>query len=112
LSDWPSGRHPAPVRQKNQKKISRTGQLTCVQNVIAGRGWRLDVMDLAKAVADGRANGPGVRVRMLTFLPHDELEGYRPLDGDQGLFVTSNQKNNVIVGDIKSITHRESRPER
>jgi hypothetical protein len=88
------------------------GQLTCVQNVIAGRGWRLDVMDLAKAVADGRANGPGVRVRMLTFLPHDELEGYRPLDGDQGLFVTSNQKDNVTVGDIKSITPRESRPER
>ena len=30
------------------------GQLTCVQNVIAGRGWQLDVLDLGKAVADGR----------------------------------------------------------
>jgi hypothetical protein len=52
------------------------GELTCVQNVIAGRGWRLDVLDLGRAAADGRAWGPGVRVRTLTFGPHDELEGY------------------------------------
>jgi hypothetical protein len=88
------------------------GQLTCVQNVIAGRGWRLDVLDLAKAVADGRAGGPGVRVRMLTFPPHDELEGYRPLDGGRGLFVTSSGKDNVVVGTVKSVPSRESRPER
>ncbi len=88
------------------------GQLTCVQNVIAGRGWRLDVLDLAKAVADGRASGPKVRVRMLTFMPHDELEGYRPLDKDRGLFVTSSPKNNVIVGDVKTVASQESRPER
>ncbi len=87
-----------------------TGQLTCVQNVIAGRGWRLDVLDLARAVADGRAAGPGVRVRMLTFMPHDELEGYRPLDGDRGLFVTSSSKSNVVVGEMKSVKPRESRP--
>ena len=83
------------------------GQLTCVQNVIAGRGWRLDVLDLAKAVADGRASGPGGRVRMLTFPPHDELEGYRPLEGGRGLFVTSMRKNNVVVGDIRSVEPRE-----
>ena len=52
------------------------GRLTCVQNVIEGRGWRLEVIDLARAVADGRASGPGVRVRQLTFPGHDELEGY------------------------------------
>ena len=88
------------------------GQLTCVQNVIAGRGWRLDVLDLAKAVADGRASGPRVRVRMLTFLPHDELEGYRPLEGDRGLFVTSSPKNNVVVGVVNIVAPRESRPKR
>jgi hypothetical protein len=88
------------------------GRLTCVQNVIAGRGWRLDVLDLPRAVADGRAGGPGVRVRMLTFLPHDELEGYRPLEGDRGLFVTSSRKNNVVVGDVHVVAPRESRPER
>jgi hypothetical protein len=37
----------------------KTGRLTCIQNVIAGRGWRLDVLDLRKAIADGRADGPG-----------------------------------------------------
>jgi hypothetical protein len=89
-----------------------TGQLTCVQNVIAGRGWRLDVLDLARAVADGRADGPGVRVRRLTFAPHDELEGYRPLEGDQGLFVTSSRRNNVVVGAVKPLAPYESRPPR
>jgi hypothetical protein len=83
-------------------------QLTCVQNVIAGRGWRLDVLDLAKAVTDGRAHGPGVRVRTLTFPPHDELEGYRPLNGNRGLFVTSGRKNNLVLGEIKAIVPRES----
>jgi hypothetical protein len=88
------------------------GQLTCVQNVIAGRGWRLEVLDLAKAVADGRASGPGARVRMLTFMPHDELEGYRPLGERGGLFVTSSRKGNLIVGDVKDTPPRESRPGR
>jgi hypothetical protein len=88
------------------------GQLTCVQNVIAGRGWRLDVLNLARAVADGRAGGPGVRVRMLTFLPHDELEGYRPLEGSRGLFVTSSRKNNVVLGEIQTVPPRPSPPER
>jgi hypothetical protein len=87
------------------------GQLTCVQNVIAGRGWRLDILDLARAIADGRAWGPGVRVQTLTFLPHDELEGYRPLSNRRGLFVTSNLKNNLIIGEIVPMPARESRPE-
>ncbi len=86
------------------------GRLTCIQNVVAGRGWRLDVLDLAKAAADGRAWGPGVRVRTLTFLPHDELEGYRPLGVDRGVFVTSSWKDNLTVGEVKSIPPKESPP--
>jgi len=85
-------------------------QLTCVQNVIAGRGWRLEIFDLPAAIADGRATGPGVRVRELTFKPHDELEGYRPLGEHSGLFVTSSMKNNLVVGDIKDQPLRESPP--
>jgi hypothetical protein len=88
------------------------GQLTCVQNVIAGRGWRLDVLDLAKAAADGRASGPGVRVRTLTFPPRDELEGYRPLGERRGLFVTSGRRDNLVVGDLKEAPPKESRPGR
>jgi hypothetical protein len=91
---------------------ARRGQLTCVQNVIAGRGWRLDVLDLARAVADGRAWGPGVRVRTWTLPAHDELEGYRPLDDGRAVFVTSSRKDNVIVGEVKAVPPRESRPER
>jgi hypothetical protein len=88
------------------------GQLTCIQNVIAGRGWQLDVLDLAKALGDGRAWGPGVRIRLQTFLPHDELEGYRPLDERRGLFVTSSCQNNLVVGEPKSMPARESPPSR
>jgi hypothetical protein len=86
------------------------GHLVCVQNVIAGRGWRLDVLDLARAVADGRANGPGVRVRTMTFLPHTELEGYRQLDGRRGLFVTSYPQDNVVITEMRAMKPRESPP--
>jgi hypothetical protein len=89
---------------------AQRGQLTCIQNVIAGRGWQLDVLDLAKAMADGRAWGPGVRVRLQTFMPHDELEGYRPLDDQRGLFVTSSRQNNLVVGEPKATPKRESAP--
>ncbi len=88
------------------------GQLTCVQNVIAGRGWQLEVFDLAKAIADGRSSAPGVRVKELTFIPHDELEGYRPLSEGRGLFVTSSRKDNLVVADIKEAPSKESRPAR
>lgn len=87
---------------------AKTGQLTCIQNVVAGRGWQLDVLDLKKAVVDGRAWGPGVRVRKLTFMPHDELEGYTPLGGKRGLFLTSSRKNNVVLGEAKEVMPRPS----
>ena len=85
-----------------------TGQLVCVQNVIEGRGWRLDVIDLAKAVAQGRADAPGVRVKMLTFSPHDELEGFWPLEGERSLFVTSRREGNIVVGTPRRATARIS----
>lgn len=87
-------------------------ELTCEQNVIAGRGWQLDVINLDHAVADGRAGGPNVQVRLQTFLPHDELEGYSPLDDKRGIFITSSQTDNVTIGKIQSIVPRESPPDR
>jgi hypothetical protein len=77
-----------------------SGHLVCVQNVIAGRGWRLDELDLARAVADGRADGPGVRVRRLTFAPHDELEGYWRLTEERGLFAVARRRDNLFVASI------------
>ncbi len=67
-----------------------------MQNVIAGRGWRLDELDLARAVADGRADGPGVRVRRLTFASHDEFEGYWRLSEQRGLFAVARRYDNVF----------------
>jgi len=81
--------------------------LTCVQNVIAGLGWQLDVLDLPKAVAAGQASAPGVRVRMLIFEPGDELEGYRPLGERRGLFVTSSHKDNLTIADYKEMEPRK-----
>ena len=89
---------------------ARTSQLVCVQNVIEGRGWRLNFIDLAKAVDHMRADGPGVRVKLLTFSPHDELEGFWPLDGQRSLFVTSRREGNVIIGTPRSATARTSPP--
>ncbi len=86
------------------------GRLVCIENVIEGRGWRLDTLDLARAVADGRADGPGVRVARVTFAPHDELEGYCPIDRDRGLFITSGRSENLTIGVVRSTEPRPSPP--
>jgi hypothetical protein len=78
-----------------------SGRLTCVQNVIAGRGWRLDELNLARAVVDGRADGPSVRMRRLTFPPHDELEGFWSLPRDQGLFAVARRRDNLFLATIR-----------
>ena len=77
------------------------GRLTCVQNVIEGRGWRIQTIDLAKAAADGRWNAPGVLLHNYTFLPHDELEGWFPYDEKSDLWVTSSRRDNITIGTIK-----------
>jgi hypothetical protein len=87
---------------------AESGRLTCVQNVVEGRGWRLDLIDLARGIADGRITGPGVRIRTLTFAPHDELEGYWPLDHHRGLFVTSRRDGNIVVAASRSTPPRPS----
>jgi hypothetical protein len=86
------------------------GQLICVENVIEGRGWRLDTLDLARAIADGRADGPGVRVGRATFEPHDELEGYCRLDRSRVLFITSGRSGNLTTGVVKATEPRLSPP--
>ena len=86
------------------------GQLICIQNVIEGRGWRLDRLDLARALADGRAHAEGVRVATQTFPPHDELEGFLPLEGRAALFITSSRHGNILLGTIAPVTRRPSPP--
>jgi hypothetical protein len=78
--------------------------------VIEGRGWRLDVLDLDRALADGRATGPGARIRTLTFDPHNELEGYWPLDAQRSLIVTSSRRDNITLGVIRPAAPHLSAP--
>src|SRR5439155_552378 len=40
------------------------------------------------------------------------VNGCRPLDGGRGLFVTSEEKDNVVIGRVKTIPPRESPPEK
>ena len=87
-----------------------TGRLICIENVIEGRGWRLDILNLEQAVADGRADGPGVRASRVTFAPHDELEGYCRLDKSRELFLTSGRSANFVVGSIRPTEPRPSPP--
>jgi hypothetical protein len=89
---------------------AEAGHLICVQNVINGRGWRLDELDLARAVADGRAEGPGARVRRLTFGAHDELEGYWRLADRRGLFAVARRRDNLIMGEFRPVEPHPSPP--
>jgi len=83
-----------------------SGVLTLVQNVIEGRGWRLDRVNLARAVADGRVEGPSVRVATRTFPPHDELEGYWPLDREREMLITSSPRDNLVIGVVRAVKPR------
>jgi hypothetical protein len=96
-----------PFNQNMQWDAS-TGQLTCVQNVIEGRGWRLDVLDLARAVAAGDASATGVRVRTYTFMPHDELEGYWPLEKGRSLLAVARRSDNLVEGTIRAVEPQTS----
>lgn len=78
----------------------RTGEITLAQNTTPGLGWRLDVLNLVRAIADGRGDGPGVRVSKTEFAYPDELEGYRPLPDGRHLFLTSSRRDNLRVGKI------------
>ncbi|MDX1963764.1 MAG: hypothetical protein SFX18_11460 [Pirellulales bacterium] len=76
------------------------GELTCIQNVMPGIGWQLEVINLDAAIKDGRTTGPGVLARRWTLPPHTELEGYFPLNETEGIFVIAQQMNNITRGTI------------
>jgi hypothetical protein len=88
-----------------------SAQLTCVQNVIEGRGWRLEVLNLGRAIADGRASGPGVLVRRLTFPGHDELEGVWLLDDHRALFAAARRRDNLLLGTFRATEPKTSSPQ-
>ncbi len=75
-----------------------SGELTCVQNVVAGLGWKLDVFDLQTA-ADKQSLDKARR-RTFIFKPHSELEGYLRQPDGRDVFVTSSPRNNLFTGKI------------
>jgi hypothetical protein len=88
------------------------GELTCIQNVVAGRGWRLEVWNLARAVVSDDASVAAARVRTETFPQTDELEGFRPLAKGWGLFATSSATQNVTIAKIEPSTLSQSRTDK
>ncbi len=103
-------RIPCGPFNQNLHWDNESGQLTCVQNVVGGRGWRLDVVDLARAIAAGRVDGPDARVRRLTFLSHDELEGYWPMNKQRALFAVARRQDNLFTGAFRQTDPRPSPP--
>jgi hypothetical protein len=104
--------HRVPIGAFNQNLAwdAENGRLTCVQNVVAGRGWRLDVLDLAKVIAGGGSEAPAGRIMRQTFPPHDELEGYWPLDKQRTLFAVARRRDNVLIGTPRAIEPTLSPP--
>ncbi len=77
------------------------GELTCVQNMVAGLGWKLDVFNLEKAVAAGKLET--ARVRTLIYRPHSELEGWLRQPDGREVFVTSSSPHNIYVGKSRQV---------
>ena len=91
---------------------AESGQLTCVQNVIAGRGWRLDVLDLTRAVADGRVDGPGVRVRAADLPVARRAGGLLAAGRPAGLFAVARRRDNLFAGAFRETEPRPSPPDK
>ncbi|MHC5542734.1 hypothetical protein ACYOEI_31300, partial [Singulisphaera rosea] len=53
---------------------------------------------------------PGVRSAIVTFTPHDELEGYWPLDRTHALLLTSSRSGNLVRGVIRPTSPVVSAP--
>jgi hypothetical protein len=51
-----------------------------------------------------------VRLRSLTFTPHDELEGYWPFDQNRSILAVARRRDNLVVGVIETIEPRSSPP--
>ena len=87
---------------------AETGKIVCVQNVVAGRGWRLQTLSpsLAELMNQPASSKKPEQVvdlsgsPSLVFSPSTELEGYCRLPNGKSLFVTARRKNNVVIADI------------
>ena len=88
---------PSGPFNQNLSWDAATGQLACVQNVVAGLGWELDVFDLEKAVDAGCKFRPA-RVRTLVFKPHSEMEGWLRLPDGREVYVDLESEAQYLRG--------------
>jgi hypothetical protein len=81
------------------------GELTCVQNVTAGRGWKFETFNLENAIAASKLDGKpdNARVRTMIFRPHSELEGWLRQPDGREVFVTSSPMHNIYVGKSRAV---------
>ena len=87
---------------------AEAGKIVCVQNVIAGRGWRLQTLspslaDLQNQSVMSEESKQVVDLSgspSLIFSPSTELEGYCQLPNGKSLFVTSSRRDNVVIADV------------
>lgn len=86
----------------------KSKEITLIQNVIAGLGWKLDHLDIERAFLAKSADEPGVRKGGNSYLPHDELEGWLRLPSGRELFITSSQVNNLTFGYSEPMAERLS----
>lgn len=101
---------------QNLEWDDHTGQLIAVQNVIAGKGWRLEWIDMNRMLLpqarNHRSKPPATQTASpkMVFPPHTELEGFRLLPNGRAVFVTAHQTNNVWIGKMESIEPKQSDP--
>ncbi len=77
------------------------GELTCVQNVVAGLGWQLDVFNLEKAVIARKLED--ARIRKIVYRPHSEMEGWLRRPDGREVYVTSSSTNNIYTGKTRLV---------
>ena len=88
---------------------AEAGKIVCVQNVISGRGWRLQTLspslaELMNQPASSKKPDQVVDLSgspSLVFSPPTELEGYCQLPNGKSLFVTARRQNNVVIADLE-----------
>ncbi|MGH9863145.1 MAG: hypothetical protein ACRD35_06955 [Candidatus Acidiferrales bacterium] len=80
-----------------------TGWLYVVQNPRRGRGWRIQVVDLEKALAAGRLDAHPALVERVEFPYTSELEGLALMPHKRVLFLTSDKENNALLGRLEVV---------
>lgn len=77
-----------------------TKRLLCIRNDSPGVGWKLSIMK----ICDDQSHRIGINTEAIVrFEQRSELEGCVRVDHNTTIFVTSNERNNVIVADTSEI---------